>query len=887
MFLREGTIVKTVDTVEETDRVIISKKPFGSTEMAYATVGQLVQTANGVTAEELDDALAAKQDVSATLTALSSATAAGLALMDDANAAAQRTTLGLGTAATLNTTDSATSDSSSAVATTAMVHNATYTLVDKYGAVGDGVYVGTVTTVSGDNTVTATGVNWTAADVGKAIVIAGAAAAGATLSTTISAVNSPTSIEVTVAPSTSIAGTGKCYYGTDDTAFIQAAIDATPNGGGVLFRPGGIYMASNLRLKTSNTSNHGFVKKGLGSVVGMATIVAIGTGDDDYLLASDRWVTGAANGTFADTPWHLVNLKVDSFGLKDICFVNKTYDSAASHCEFTNARVACYRLTRQNQDGSLGTTAYLSGTSLYRCQFTVSLAGLAPLYGFQTQGTAADDTDSPTDGCMLDCQAFGYTGTAIFGVAMRWGNTGGWTVIGNRTWDSTEGLGIGALGKNMAFRGNNWDANSGVAARIGKIGTYVDFGAMQGETFYSDLVVDFSDDATTEVFSVEGCHFWFDPVQTTSGVGGDGQARIVHNNNRASKTIRSRGNFFQAENGHQRGAGNTLGVFDVYGYGSIEDTTTYQRQFHDSGATGVVDRTLHDSASPAASDVVFRYEHAGRNSAAATKAYAATEAYIQDATSASEDGAWRVKVMVAGTEVTGLQVSPFLFQQIAGGATVGGYHVGESVVTKSLTRYSADATCPAWVTYKGRGTIASPAGINQFDELFRFTAGGYSSSALRDSVRLNAFCMAASPSSSDMQSEFRMAACPAGSATISDFATFGHNGIGYRTGAGGTVTQATSKSTGVTLNKPSGQITMHNASLASATAVGFTLTNSCIAAADVVHVSIKSGATADCYAVTVDAVAAGSCRISLHNVSGGSLGEAVVLNFAIIKAATS
>jgi hypothetical protein len=112
-------------------------------------------------------------------------------------------------------------------------------------------------------------------------------------------------------------------------------------------------------------------------------------------------------------------------------------------------------------------------------------------------------------------------------------------------------------------------------------------------------------------------------------------------------------------------------------------------------------------------------------------------------------------------------------------------------------------------------------------------------------------------------------------------------GIGYATGAGGTVTQATSKSTGVTLNKVCGAITMNAAALLATTSVGFTLTNSAIAASDVVVVAIKSGATADSYELAVDATAAGSCRISLRNVSLGSLSEAVVLSFIVIKAVTA
>lgn len=109
-------------------------------------------------------------------------------------------------------------------------------------------------------------------------------------------------------------------------------------------------------------------------------------------------------------------------------------------------------------------------------------------------------------------------------------------------------------------------------------------------------------------------------------------------------------------------------------------------------------------------------------------------------------------------------------------------------------------------------------------------------------------------------------------------------GVGYATGAGCAVTQATNKSTGVTCTGMSGAVTMNGAALAAAAEVGFTVTNTSVAATDVIVLSIKSGATADSYTVTTDAVAAGSFRISVGNVSAGSLSEAVVISFAVIKA---
>ena len=68
--------------------------------------------------------------------------------------------------------------------------------------------------------------------------------------------------------------------------------------------------------------------------------------------------------------------------------------------------------------------------------------------------------------------------------------------------------------------------------------------------------------------------------------------------------------------------------------------------------------------------------------------------------------------------------------------------------------------------------------------------------------------------------------------------------LGYTAEASGTVTQLTSKSTGVTLNKSAGQITLNGAELANITNVSFTLTNSTISAKDVIILSVASGATA-------------------------------------------
>jgi len=111
--------------------------------------------------------------------------------------------------------------------------------------------------------------------------------------------------------------------------------------------------------------------------------------------------------------------------------------------------------------------------------------------------------------------------------------------------------------------------------------------------------------------------------------------------------------------------------------------------------------------------------------------------------------------------------------------------------------------------------------------------------------------------------------------------------VGYGTGAGGTVTQATSKSTAVTLNKPTGQIIMNNASLGANTTERFLVNNSLMAVTDCVVVTIRDGVTAGAYQVWVDGTAAGSFTLAVRNITAGALTDAVNLSFAIIKGVTA
>lgn len=111
----------------------------------------------------------------------------------------------------------------------------------------------------------------------------------------------------------------------------------------------------------------------------------------------------------------------------------------------------------------------------------------------------------------------------------------------------------------------------------------------------------------------------------------------------------------------------------------------------------------------------------------------------------------------------------------------------------------------------------------------------------------------------------------------------GGGGLGYGAGAGGTATQTGSRTSGVLLNKPSGQITL--ASAAGTTAwQSFTVTNSVVESTDTPIVAQFSGT--DLYEIHVTAVATGSFRLSFRT-TGGTTTEQPVFKFEIHKGATS
>lgn len=108
--------------------------------------------------------------------------------------------------------------------------------------------------------------------------------------------------------------------------------------------------------------------------------------------------------------------------------------------------------------------------------------------------------------------------------------------------------------------------------------------------------------------------------------------------------------------------------------------------------------------------------------------------------------------------------------------------------------------------------------------------------------------------------------------------------VGYGTGAGATVTQITSRTTGVTCNGQVGQITLVSAA-GSTTAASFTVTCSAVLSAnDAVFLWQISGT--DKYDLSVTAVAAGSFQITSRTYAGTTT-EQPVFGYMVFKGVAS
>jgi hypothetical protein len=216
-----------------------------------------------------------------------------------------------------------------------------------------------------------------------------------------------------------------------------------------------------------------------------------------------------------------------------------------------------------------------------------------------------------------------------------------------------------------------------------------------------------------------------------------------------------------------------------------------------------------------------------------------------------------------------------------------------AAATMSITRWSANANQGRMAFAKSRGAaIGTRGAVVDGDALGTFLFDGDDGTNFIPGAAITAVVFG-TPGTNDMPTALEFSTTADGAAvttrqlrigpTGSVLAINPTGGLGYGVGAGGAVTQATSRTTGVTLDKVCGSITLVSA-LALITFLSFTVTNATVAATDTVVVVQKSGT--DLYEIHVTAVAAGSFRITFRT-TGGTSTEQPVFNFAVIKAVAS
>jgi len=212
-----------------------------------------------------------------------------------------------------------------------------------------------------------------------------------------------------------------------------------------------------------------------------------------------------------------------------------------------------------------------------------------------------------------------------------------------------------------------------------------------------------------------------------------------------------------------------------------------------------------------------------------------------------------------------------------------------TIVSSGTNKWNIYASGTAQNYFAGNVGIGTTTTVEVFEAIGTVTGYVFRPKGLADSAAAPGLCVYNEPDTGF----FRPAANTIGVSTggveaarfnsSGSFIITGAGGLGYGTGSGGTVTQTTSRTTGVTLNKTNGAITLFTAA-GSITATTFTVTNSTVAATDVIHVCQKSGT--NLYNTLVTAVAAGSFNITFYT-TGGIASDAPVFNFAVIKAVTA
>lgn len=299
-------------------------------------------------------------------------TSFGRSLVDDADAAAGRATLGAMEAAASSTdgeivlfdgtsgasakrSNSLTGMLKSSSGVAAVASRATdyvapisgIVYADDY-TVNDGVrLVATASITSGAAVLTATGASFASGDVGKQIYVSGAGTGGAPLVTTIAGYTSATQVTLTANAATTLSAVSTViYYGSDETSALNTAMAAVPADGGILLISPGVHMYTGLALG-DGTSSIVSTKNGV-RVMGAAAAPQVNGAGGTKLIYCGT-VSGTAVAVYGPLQgFEVSNLYIDGaeradYGLRIIsASMGQTHNLSFKGCRVVGYATDCY-----------------------------------------------------------------------------------------------------------------------------------------------------------------------------------------------------------------------------------------------------------------------------------------------------------------------------------------------------------------------------------------------------------------------------------------------------------------------------------------------------------------------------------------------------------------
>lgn len=283
---------------------------------------------------------------------------------------------------------------------------------------------------------------------------------------------------------------------TDDTVAMQRALDSLPDGGCLLLRPGAIYAVSNLTLPSRTTR---------GIVIfcpGVATILALNSGNSKYLVASNSYVN---NNSFVSRASSIEGVKFDGGGFKDFSLVLTCWVATVTRSSFTGGTVSGLNLSETTIDGVTLAPSVVDNRFM-GCEFSNNTGD-----GFRSGAE------------VTDYQIIGGTSRNNGGWGYNIANSGGVQIVGVHAYTNTSGsatFGLFGFATHIAdsiFDGGVTIPTMGGTSPVGIFGPH---NTIQD----SALTLTMGGAGTPMVLEVSDCHFM-------------GTAYLLHNYNGNSRKV--------------------------------------------------------------------------------------------------------------------------------------------------------------------------------------------------------------------------------------------------------------------------------------------------------------------------------------------------------------